>query len=1364
MPSVLLVPMHLDALVVPRGETRDLHAPLVDFTKLPFTYNTTDPQTQKVSTHDQPNSTTPSIADLVLTAPFDNAKLTITAGIHLHWALPDALTNSKVGDDAGRRLFPIVPNRWLVNRVRNDATIEAQWVVESDYLYPDLSFQNPPPDTIAVQFPCIDPDQGPYQPFRHMGRAVEASAWSPNGSGEYLGQFEVGADPMALTAVGTTPWVDKLDHVKASFAAFYPNSHSVFGFHDTTVDTTNLAGLSYEVIGFYGDLTQDFMGIWRARESDPSMLLEDLQNDYAWSVDVGDDAFPDRTVLYSRMTFGTTDATAVNPAATGKKLDVSLANSGTEALSAYLAKQLATTDGTTDTTRTPLFEQQLEALEYVDALSTQRLDQVAKFLEARHQKGFTSQAGGFAWSIRPANQRQGESRKIQTQVTLPDDLAHQLNQLNALQERYNRTQDEIASMSGRLFRDWVQLESTQTEPSVNHSNALESLIGTGLSPLRTLITSTGFIQWSWDGANQKMVATPEAIVFSIVSARSKYYGQYYVPPLNDGSLLHSNAAWRSEIENCGRTWGANAKAINEQTGATQEGKVWTIPDGDLTYQVTVARGVMNLVIPPDPSQLASQLITAIASLRETLAREASGYVLIAVPQPRYWQPNEPTLLLVGDAIRTTLRHGCDGDSSDDGYLHCQHLPDVADDSLSSLPTNAALLQQIRGVMDAASPSAGGDAPGFTTWTAQPWNPVLAVWNMEFFPDTMPDANYPADYITSQYTLPRDQSDLAPTTPQRAASDERPYAGFGILSPHAPGQLQRWIANLITREHASLPAPYDDEFNGLNTEEAMSLLDQSADAILAAYQPTSATDPIVTALRAHSMVARMPCLSQAFGGFNDTLCTANRGTMQLEIADPTTTNEDLLQVTTQVNGTVRAPLLTGPLPMSDFTPIRSGQAKLARLWVVDAFGQVNPIFDTGLAPTNATSTQLMPTSLAGTDCMFRLPPRLTQPARLSFRWLSGEPVGPDDDVEMNAHPATTPVCGWVLPNHLDSSLMIYDADGATLGVVDQEGHWSSAPGRATPVSVADIANPHLRSMVTYLTKSASADTSFLRALLLTLGNALENSDPEDFAQHKAMALLVGRPLALVRAKLKLELKGLPARDESLTAYKASVAGYDAHDPTTLQTSPTPWTHDFDKVLFPIRIGECGQYNDGLAGYWKENDDGSYAGDVFYSTQSDAPGLPATTGDPRSIVTVKDAPVNIPLSASADALTVAMLLDPRGKVHATSGILPTKALSIPSDQYAAALQVLTVTFLSAPLLTTRAMYEQPPETRQLELQVPTEGGYAWSWLEQSGGQWTTSTGFAPVDTTARFAGEQLLCEGWLELAPTSDASDTSDTSEA
>jgi hypothetical protein len=79
---------------------------------------------------------------------------------------------------------------------------------------------------------------------------------------------------------------------------------------------------------------------------------------------------------------------------------------------------------------------------------------------------------------------------------------------------------------------------------------------------------------------------------------------------------------------------------------------------------------------------------------------------------------------------------------------------------------------------------------------------------------------------------------------------------------------------------------------------------------------------------------------------------------------------------------------------------------------------------------------------------------------------------------------------------------------------------------------------------------------------------------------------------------------------------------------------------------------------------------------------------------------------------------LLLDPRGKLHATCGIAPTKAIDIPPDQYAAALQAIEATFLSTPILT---------DNGHLNLPLPSEPGYAWSWLQRD------RAGWAEISTT-------------------------------
>jgi len=379
--------------------------------------------------------------------------------------------------------------------------------------------------------------------------------------------------------------------------------------------------------------------------------------------------------------------------------------------------------------------------------------------------------------------------------------------------------------------------------------------------------------------------------------------------------------------------------------------------------------------------------------------------------------------------------------------------------------------------------------------------------------------------------------------------------------------------------------------------------------------------------------------------------------------------------------------------------------------------------------------------------------LSQPPRLNLRWKSNS-HGPGhekdedrDDLEMNAHPATSPICGWLLPNNLDGSLMVYGQQGHALGYLDQNNHWHPAPGSRVQIRTpAGIMNPHLRRVVQWINDKAEG---FLRTFISTLDSALENIDPENCAHHQDLALLTDRPLAVVRASLSLELKGLPAINHFWhTLWQDLQAG-------------RPPDVDSDRVRdvrFPVRLGEHRQLNDGLAGYWLENDDETLQ-PGFYSPQSDR-------DDARSshlIHTYLEGPgdsdqmqkrekmLQLELSLndhSSKALT--MLVDPRGKVHATSGILPTKSIDIPPDQYAQALEDIEITFLSVPILSAR---RQGEDASPIDLPLLDEPGYDWAWVERDDddddAQWREASKIGQVNRQASFTDSSAIREGWLAL---------------
>ncbi len=494
-------------------------------------------------------------------------------------------------------------------------------------------------------------------------------------------------------------------------------------------------------------------------------------------------------------------------------------------------------------------------------------------------------------------------------------------------------------------------------------------------------------------------------------------------------------------------------------------------------------------------------------------------------------------------------------------------------------------------------------------------------------------------------------------------------------------------------------------------EALGVLDKYAPGRPSGDPPASATaEPVGN----HAPKAQ----SQSLSGFNDGLLM-HRQVMQLPVADPLGFPDYKAFTETIVKGAVGGQNRVSPEPHFDFHPIRTGQMRIRRLRLVDSFGQVRDValeFDKPLLKAHAYELPEMPVDVQLDDAhrTVYLPPRLTQPARVNFRWLAAA----GDSQEVNSHPLTSPICGWVIPNNADGSLMIYDGAGDAVGYVELTGRWRPAPGRSTPLWPHDIENPHLRRMVEWVCRQArevakaagtgttvTADpvTMFMEDFLATLDTALENIEPESFAQHQSLALLIGRPMALVRVSVNIELQGLPAARQSWEDLQRRIAG------------EPPGTDGFCDVQFPIRIGEHMQLNDGVVGYWLE-DTGGYSGDTFWAPQSEH--IDLKPGEKLFLYREDtDKPLCFLHSINDPPQIVTMLMDPRGLAHCTSGILPTKALALPVEHTSAALKQLKVSFLSAPVLT---------DPGHINIPLPNEPGFTWSWMQlemqKRGLRWT------------------------------------------
>ena len=1210
MPNFLIVPIHLDALWLKIDQS--VEEARVDFTRLPYFNGQRDV-----------NSHTAYISEDIVAKPFQSPNLRLKAGIHFHWSLPDALTHGAHMPKG--TTFPAVPDRWLITRSRqnnaNLSTIEKQWIVESNYLYPDGQGYRAGSVTFPVE---AKPEQGAFYPYRYLGRQMSLDLWldsqkDGNATPEYLER---------LTVVG---------YGEPAFAAFYPNCHSVFGFYDNDVPEADVAGLQYDVIGWYAQGEQDYFSLLKADlQANQEDLVAGFKQEACWSVDEQAATTSTRMLCYSRL--------QLNPSTkeTDPAVTIVVGHTGTEALSAYLAQKIAPE-------RKHKLEDQLEAVLLLSRLERQHLDLDPKFLEARHEKGFTAVSAGTRWTVKPETVAGApadvEVALTDAQSTLPDEMGAVLNELNLIQHELDQANEDIDTIRHQIFADWY-----------------------------------------------------------------KYMLCLYPP---QGSRDHYPEA--NEVKNY------------------LESKRLPILDEKLL-------AVQNIERRRDSKFIALQTLLNDHNNQPNPDRAAPAYVLKQMASARYWQPTEPVVLIAGDLAQPTVRHGQDGRSRADNLLECGLMSSVFMPEASQ--SQAA---ELWGKFDAIwreQENAEIEPIGFQYWQQQPWHPIMLEWEVAFYPAAQhsnmvnPRKKYGSTFITTNYDLKQDMVDFSPN-PDKVAMTRGAniYTGVSILTPSARIDLKKQIESYLIRyisQDETLSDAFFDALGVVSEEQGEEYLRDHLADLMEWHQQrhcqSQEDDPICNIIQAYYLLNDPDehILSQALSGFNHALLM-HKQTMQLPVADPLGFAE-FQTFADWISQAVDRSNRTAPLPLNDFNPIRAGALEIRQLRLIDTFGRVRNL---DWEQVIASEPMRNPVNTNWP----RLSPRLPQPARVNFRWLSAQ----RSVEEMNDHPATTPICGWLLPNHLDNSLAVYDNRGQALGLIDSHARWEEAPGSRTSISGDEIhnsdtltINPHLKQVVTYLSFNPSQPDqleqkkAFLGAFMRTLDNALDNIDPENYAHHQSQALLMGRPIAVVRASLNLELAGLPAIDHSWPAFRQDLR------------RNTRDTHGFTKVQFPIRIGEHGQLNDGVVGFWVETDSG-YDNNLFYAPQSDSIGN-------DNIRTHADDAVNLYQSLEQDPQHLTMLLDPRGKVHITTGILPTKEIDIPPDQYVDALQAIEINFLTTPIITPQG---------QINLNLPTEPGYTWAWLSKEKtpgddtGSWVEVSAQATIEKAAFLAHYPTAAAVWAYL---------------
>ena len=1295
-------------------------------------------------------------------------------GVHLHWELPDYFKRGTMEENGKTIQFPQAPNRWLVIRYLTRQTEEGEWeapstkswVVESDYISekqqqdPDGSYR----PTVSVPLPI----QPAYkkQPFRYMGRVVEANKWPADKKEEdkYLKDFkDEQGKPYTLTAMG---------FLGPEFSAYYPDCCSVFGFVDRFSDVEDWEKIpfkvSYQVMGWiegkdpFDGLEKEIKTKYNKQvercekkeveiDITPLELFEQItKRRFNWTFDRTQITFklkgkylasiqiPKKTICSgiheelnwnlgpapgSNSFLGHPDLPTDPPSWETKDLNIAIGNSSTEALSALLHREKVKETGASSnqaSSKLPNYEVILNALQLGILKDIEdKTNGIIELEEELHATGFESESGGILWDITevPDPNAVDPKKKKKVKVILPTVVAAKLASLNVAQKDFNMGRKELRVLRRQLYMDWYHYQKELQNDSKNR-NALKDFLQAEVEYVQKRGKQVGILKYQIDkkteaicgivatGTNEaaslaKKVESIWAEVKTVIDKYKKGWKvisvpapSFYLPtdpvvvmesdllelPRRNGTKQQIPIRLSSQLINCIKLKGADKnRTIKPKKMPTNH--IPTSPSL-LVEDMKAIMAEAHLLIP----SLFSSWITREKNIAELSSR---GTQII-------------------DGFKREMTKSA-------------NLPNLEVQPVSLNNTLVATFTNTKGK---------GHLPHPIGWTQQtkqaflsdkrldPFLPVSLNWELALSPIKKESNVYPKNILTDNFELDEHAIDLdyKKTNIPELLAAPKPIKGTTYISKKATFSLTHQIDNFIENN----PSEFDEVLKSISdsfrnreiTTQTMSGF--NIDQLSKFYIPQIPVNKLTT--KKLSKYARPTFL----------------------IKKAVDANEDDNWYDDIFNGQAPA-----PMSRSFFSPLRGGAMSLRNIEIVDVFGQTMKLSSsTKTEGANQVAPAMgfpSPQTDDAKQHKIFLSPRILAPTRLWFRWLGGDHATAeehDDFVEMNSHPSSSPVCGWIVPNHLDNSLFFYNIDGQSIGSFGLEsgrlqyrtraGNWKN-PSDDLTIDLEDAPiNEHLANYMRYIHERGPA---FLAMLMQTILQSDQYINPSKYAQDPSLAVLMGRPLAITRAVMSMETAGhvLPINQDLRSLVKAA-----KNNTVSYQDRMKTETAGLDQLNIPLRLGDLDNVDDGLVGYLIEKEgEPTYQGIPFYSSYSlDEKIIP------------KPSPQTIQLQLNGPPIYLTMLIDPRAPIHATTGLLPVEKLEIPPAHYEDLLQQLHLTFFTMPVLEKR---------NSLVVPIPTHNGYSWSWV-YPGNQLPISLEENAANQNATWDySPQTLLEGWLKLSP-------------
>lgn len=1203
-------------------EAKQVSSPSANFSQLPW-YD--GKQNTDV------NFNHPFISKNCLRQPFQTPETMLEKGVHLHFIVPQYL-GRKVPEklelgNSGQ--MPAAPNRWLISKSNNN-TIVDQWYLESDYIQSE--------EYIPLNYASTIPyPEG--KPYRYIGRCSKLSnnnAILPT-SNNTSNYFKTQNNGKPLTILG---------HGELNFSSFYPNCNTVFGFYDPegTLDPS----ITYAIIGWHDstddDLLYQTVTKWLAPNDSNSSLTNDILTKKikaAFGLELNNNNNNTTTAPISQAVptifCGKFVADKKNTALDSSKTKVAIGQTGTEALSSFLANNLSQKINKNSEEAKGTIEDQLESVLMFSQLDENDIDVGAKFHEARHGKGFRPSNGETKWTVKiQAQEKLPTDNTSRALPPLPNGIGSYLNALNKAQQTFHRALQEKTTLQRQLYIDWIKYMQARYPSEV--------------APYQ--YPDADHIQY--------------------------FIKNYCIPPIQEKIRLTGSLDYDQNTS---------------KPNATSNNPI------DLAHQVQAKWEALDEFIQSENVKRTS-LKEPLLSIDSTVG-------------PRFWEPKSPTVLISGlpEDVATVNK-------------------DVS--ILSNALSGTSINKSLSGILQLLK---GENTQKLSNQT---WSPFLLDWEFNLNPVQLKQSGeMTATSLTTSFNL--DATGPEFMTSNVTYSDENAvFSGTVLLSTHTrntkESAIERFFKSFISREQITYVAgkSLNDFLTATSWREASACF-KNNNFITPSANIATVPNAYYSLWSAHQELKGQQFLSQTLDGFYEA-CIQLDKVPQFPIKEPIgfASDKDFTNLIKTIVGNQREISVETAF---QFNLISCGMITLQRLTLIDNFGISTPINTTGHIPFSNTLN-----INKGNELPY-LKPRLAQATRLNFNWLNADTSSNASEVPSNDDPASSPICGWLMNNYLDNNIAIYDAKGRALGYIDHLAKWNAVPWNTGISTIdGDIQNTHLYNVAQKIMSSAS----FMEDFMIATQNAQHNIAPQRALLHDIKSSLVGKPIAVVRAAIGLELKGLPAIDQSWSALLQDLHNCHKQNGWNYENR---YNQKWTSVTFPCRLGEHMQFNDGLIGYWTENNAGFLADD-FIAPQTTTNtlkngqiiALQTTTNTLKTgqIDEYKEGAFqNQSLVINANPLKMTMLMDPHGLLHATTGILPTKAISIPEKHYLPALKKLKVWFASSPIIQAIGL------GNKTQINLPKINQAKWQWWDPYKGICTIEN----YETNTQVSSE--IKEGWIIL---------------